>query len=409
MNSARKIVILLGDGMGDYPIDSLGGRTPLEAARTPNMDRVAKMGILGLARSVPEGMQPGSDTANMAILGYDPSACYTGRAPLEALNMGIELGPEDVAFRCNLVTLEGGVLRDFSADHIDTNLTREVIAEIAAGINSEHLQLYAGVSYRNILVWKNYPHKHLPETTPPHDIQDLEYERYLPRGEGSETLKGIMELSRRVIADSHKIAMLRERYRGNPTGAWLWGCGRRPKMRSLHERFGLKGRTISAVDLIHGLGRAVGLEPLHVEGATGYIDTNYGGKARSLVDALRTCNFVFLHVEAPDESGHEGNLAHKMKAIEDFDEKVVGPVLEGLSNYDDYSVMVITDHFTPVSVRTHTAEPVPFAMYHSGMVEGGPGACTHNRGFNEASAARTGIFVDRGHELMDYLVNKKTL
>lgn len=408
MNSARKIVILLGDGMGDYPIDSLGGRTPLEAARTPNMDRVARMGILGLARSVPEGMQPGSDTANMAILGYDPSSCYTGRAPLEALNMGIELGPEDVAFRCNLVTLEGGILKDFSADHIDTDLTREVIAEIAAGMKSEHLQLYAGVSYRNILVWRNFPHVNLPETTPPHDIQDLEYERYLPRGEGSETLSGIMELSRRVIADSRKIAMLRERYRGNPTGAWLWGCGRRPKMPSLYERFGLKGRTISAVDLIHGLGRAVGLEPLHVEGATGYIDTNYGGKARSLVDALRTCNFVFLHVEAPDESGHEGNLAHKMKAIEDFDEKVVGPVLEGLSNYDDYSVMVITDHFTPVSVRTHTSEPVPFAMYHSGMASG-QGTGAHDRGFNEASAARTGIFADRGHELMDYLVNKKTL
>jgi 2,3-bisphosphoglycerate-independent phosphoglycerate mutase len=403
--SERKILILVGDGMADYPVESLGGVTPLEAARTPNMDILAKSGLFGLVKTVPDGMSPGSDTANLSIFGYDPAEFYTGRAPLEALNMGIELSPDDVAFRCNMVTVRGGIMEDFSAHHIDTAFSGEVIDELKKTISDPGIELYAGVSYRNIMVWRDYPHDALPVTTPPHDIQDRDVSQYLPGGPGADRLREIMERSERVIASSLKITSAREQYNGFPTSVWLWGGGWKPGMKTLGERFGLHGHTISAVDLIHGIGRAAGLTPLRVEGATGYLDTNYAGKADALIAAMPKANFILLHVESPDESGHEGNLAHKLKAIEDFDEKVVGRVMDSLSGRNDYSLLVLPDHPTPVSLKTHSREPVPFAMVKGGMSAGISPAGAGIKGFNERSAAATGVFVERGHDLLGMMLD----
>jgi 2,3-bisphosphoglycerate-independent phosphoglycerate mutase len=406
MNDHR-IAVLLGDGMADYAIDSLGGRTPLEAARTPNMDYLAVNGLLGLTRTVPEGMVPGSDTANISVFGYNPGDVYTGRAPLEALNMGIELGPRDVAFRCNLVTIDdGGVLVDFSAHHIETEFAHLVVRELASKLGTDSLEFHPGVSYRHILVGRNYPHDELAQTTPPHDIQGRAAGDYRPRGAGAETLCRLMDESVRVIASSPSVQSALTRYRGRPVSAWLWGAGRKPAMPSLRDRFGLHGHTISAVDLIHGIGRAVGLSPIRVPGATGYLDTDYRGKAEALLSAMGTANFVFLHVESPDESGHEGNLEHKLKAIEDFDAQVVGRVMEGMRRYDAYTLLVMPDHPTPVSLRTHTADPVPFCVYSPGGIDADGYRRDAVRGFSEKSAAGTGLFVDEAHRLIEIITNK---
>ncbi len=366
MKSNRKVIILVGDGMADYPIRELGDRTPLEAAHTPNMDYLAGKGLFGLVKTVPDGMSPGSDTANLSIFGYDPARHYTGRAPLEALNMGIELAPGDVAFRCNIVTITDGRMKNFTADHIESPFGGEVISEINRELRMKDIELHAGVSYRNILLWRNYPYDEIPETTPPHDIQDRDIRDHLPRGGCAAELMDYMERAGNIIAASSRISSLRDSFRGDPTSLWFWGGGRKPAIRTLGERFGLHGVTISAVDLIHGIGRAAGLKPLRVEGVTGYIDTNYTGKADALIGAMREANFALLHVEAPDESGHEGNLEHKMKAIEDFDALVVGRVLDSMDQFGDCSIMVLPDHPTPLSLRTHSADPVPFAMMKSG-------------------------------------------
>lgn len=405
--SDHRIAVLLGDGMADYAVDSLGGKTPLEAADTPNMDYLARNGVLGLARTVPDGLTPGSDTANISVFGYNPRDVYTGRAPLEALNMGIEMGPRDVAFRCNLVTIDDeGVLVDFSAHHIETEFAHVVIGELANALGTESLEFHPGVSYRHILVWRDYPYDDLAETTPPHDIQGQAYGRYRPRGPGADTLNALMDESMRVIRSSPVIRSETARRSGRPVSAWLWGAGRKPAMPSLRERFGLSGYTISAVDLIHGIGRAVGLSPIRVDGATGYLDTNYRGKADALLSAMERANFVFLHVESPDESGHEGNLEHKLKAIEDFDAMVVGRVMEGMRRYADYTLLVMPDHPTPVSLRTHTADPVPFCVYSPG----GFAVDAYRRdgisGFNEPSAGRTGLYVAEAHRLMDIMMKK---
>ncbi len=404
----KKIAVLVGDGMADYPVESLGNRTPLEAASTPNMDYLASNGVLGMARTVPRGMAPGSDTANISIFGYNPAENYTGRAPLEALNMGIEMGPGDVAFRCNLVTIDGEeAMADFSAHHIETEFARVVIDEFRREIAGAGIEFYPGVSYRHLMMWRDYPHGELPETTPPHDIQGEKVGQYMPRGTGSDLLRDIMERSRAVIADSAVIRGARSKYRGKPVSAWLWGAGRRPSLSPLAEKYGLYGFTISAVDLIHGIGRAVGLEPLRVEGSTGYIDTNYAGKADALLYAMQSANFVFLHVESPDESGHEGSLEHKIKAIEDFDAMVVGRVLNGLKRYDDYVILVMPDHPTPLSIRTHTADPVPFCIYGKNGFAGGAYDRRGVSGFNEREASMTGIFVEEGHRLLEIILSER--
>jgi 2,3-bisphosphoglycerate-independent phosphoglycerate mutase len=403
-----KYAILLGDGMADLPIESLGLKTPLEYASTANMDRLAGRGILGTVRTVPEGMQPGSDIANLSILGYNPRLLYCGRAPLEAVNMGITLGPHDIAIRCNMVEVDRGVMQDFSAGHVDSALSAVIMRELAGRTTVTGLEFHAGVSYRNIVVWRGYPHDDdLPVTTPPHDIQGREIAPYLPAGSGSDVLKKIMDESAEIIASSPLIRDAISRYKGNPTQVWLWGCGRRPSMEPLSKRYGLHGYTISAVDLIHGIGKLAGLTPLPVEGATGYIDTNYAGKADALLKAMEDANFVFLHVESPDESGHEGNLEHKIRAIEDFDRLVVGRVIDGMAAYENHSILVLADHPTPIALRTHTDAPVPFTIFSTSGWDGRIFKMTREASFSEKNASAAGLFVSEGHRLIELMLYKK--
>lgn len=409
MKDKRKIVILLGDGMADLPIDDIGGKTVLEYAETPNMDFIARNGICGMTRTVPDGMSPGSDTANLSIFGYDPEKYFTGRAPLEAINMDIQLGINDVAFRCNLVNAAGGVMNDFTSAHIDSRLTEIVINELAENIRIPGIEFYPGVSYRNIVVWREYPFISITHTTPPHDIQTQRTDAYLPTGEGADILRMIMQESSGIIASSQKIKKFREQYNGDPESAWLWGGGRRPAMETLTEKFGLSGYTISAVDLIHGIGKAAGLKSLHVDGATGYLDTNYEGKAAALAEGLKDSDLVFLHVEAPDESGHEGSLNHKLQAVRDFDSRIVGPAIEILKNYEDFIMLVMPDHPTPVKVRTHTPDAVPFCIYPSKGLFDDERKKYSAAAYSEKDATKTGLFVEKGSRLMEIMVKGKLL
>ncbi len=402
----HRLIILLGDGMADYPVDSLGGLTPLEAAKTPNMDYMAKNGLSGLVKTIPNGMKPGSDTANLSIFGYDPEKFYTGRAPLEAINMDITLGPDDAAFRCNIVSIGNNIMEDFSGGHIDTAFTRQVIGEISQGINIEGIEFYPGVSYRNILIWRNYPYKNITGSTPPHDIQGKNIFNYLPQGEGSEVLIKIMEESKKIIRNSLLIKKLRNTYKGDPDSVWLWGGGKKPKIRTLKEIYGLQGHTISAVDLIHGIGKAAGLTPIPVKGATGYIDTNYEGKAEALFKGIKESNFIYLHVESPDESGHQGNLNHKMRSIEDFDKKIVGPVLKEMKkNYKNFTIAVLPDHPTPLQLRTHTSDPVPFCIYKNRRKEADP-AYQKVESYSEKAAKSSGLYLAEGHKFIDFILTK---
>jgi len=403
MENKEKYIILIGDGMADYPVPSLGGMTPLEYAKTPNMDFIAKNGIAGLSRTVPEGMQPGSDTANLSIFGYDPRDHYTGRAPLEAINMGIDLDGSDAAFRVNTVKIKNGIMEDFSAGHIASEFSKILIDEISRDIRIDGIEFYPGVSYRNLMIWRGYPYDEITLSTPPHDIQGREVSGYLPSGRGSELLINIMKESKAVISSSGAVADARKKYRGDPESLWIWGGGKKPVMKSINEKFGLKGCTISAVDLIHGIGKAAGMKSLHVDGATGYLDTNYEGKADVLVSGLDAADLVVLHVESPDESGHEGNLEHKIKAIEDFDSRVVGRVLKGVAGRWSCTILVMPDHPTPLSLRTHSGEPVPFAIYKTdgweGVLKKRPAAA-----FSEKAARETGAFIE-GHRLLEFMIN----
>jgi 2,3-bisphosphoglycerate-independent phosphoglycerate mutase len=399
----KKYIILLGDGMADLPLDELGGKTILEHCKTPNMDFMARNGVTGMTKTVPDGMSPGSDTANLSIFGYNPAECFSGRAPLEAINLGIELGPDDAAFRCNIVNAADGIMNDFTSDHIDSRLSEIIMSEMNRSISMPGIDFYPGVSYRNIMVWRGYPYKNITGATPPHDIQNKNIENYLPSGDGSDLMRQLMTLSKSVISGSDAVKAALELYKGTPESIWLWGGGRRPAMRTLQDRFGLYGHTISAVDLIHGIGKAAGLTPLSVEGATGYIDTNYKGKADALLQSIESSNFIFLHVESPDESGHEGNMEHKIKSIEDFDSLVVGPVLEGMKKHNDYTILVMPDHPTPVKTRTHTSDPVPFCIFSSSGFQQDKtryGASA----FNEKDASATGLFIDRAHNLLEIMI-----
>ncbi len=403
MTENKKYIVLLGDGMADLPIPSLGGKTILEHSRTPNMDRMAAGGINGLTQTVPEGMSPGSDTANLSIFGYDPAKYYSGRAPLEAINMGIEMGPEDVAFRCNMVNASGMTMNDFTASHIDSRLSKIIMEELSANLEVDDIEFYSGVSYRNLMVWRNSPYISVASTTPPHDIQGLKTEEYLPTGEGSQILRSLMNTSQGIIAASSKIKKALKNYQGNPDSIWIWGGGRKPQMETFQKKFGLSGHTISAVDLIHGIGKAAGLTPLEVEGATGYIDTNYRGKTKALAQGLKDSDYVFLHVEAPDESGHEGSIEHKIKSVEDFDSWIVGPVLEELEKYPSYTVLLMPDHPTPIKFKTHTSDPVPFCIYsNDSFIE------EHTKysapAYSEKDAEKTGLFIEHAHDLIGIMI-----
>jgi len=405
-NNEKKYIILIGDGMADLPIPELENKTILEYAHIPNMNYLASNGITGLTNTVPAGMSPGSDTANLSIFGYDPVVSFTGRAPLEALSMDVNLGPDDAAFRCNIINAADNKMQDFTASHIDSMLSEIIIKQIGNYITDRDIEFYPGVSYRNLMVWRNYPYKNIAGTVPPHDIQDRNITEYLPSGEGSAELIDLMSRAREIIASSPEIAQAMGKYQGTPESIWLWGGGRKPGIKTLSERFGLHGYTISAVDLIHGIGKAAGLKPIAVEGATGYIDTNYEGKASALISSIKNCNYIFLHVEAPDESGHEGSIEKKLKAVEDFDKKVVGPVTKAMEEYNNFSILLMPDHHTPISVKTHTSDPVPFCIYSKGNPLENNFKKFSTPAYNEKSAKETGLFVKSAHQLIEIMTTE---
>jgi 2,3-bisphosphoglycerate-independent phosphoglycerate mutase len=396
-----KYVILLGDGMADRPLAELGGKTPLEAARTPNMDRIAGTGLVGLVDTIPEGLQPGSDVANLSVLGYDPRLVYSGRGPLEAANMGVRLDPEDVAFRCNLVTLGGDgldIMDSYSAGHIGTDEAAEIIADLQRALGNEEFRFYPGISYRHLLVWKGGNASLL--TTPPHDITGHNAASRLPKGDGEEAVLRLMRSAAPVLKD-HPVNRRRTVNGKKPANSiWPWGQGHAPRIVPLTETYGLRGGMISAVDLLNGMGVYAGLKVIRVEGATGFTDTNYIGKAEKALDALKEMDFIFVHVEAPDEMGHAGDIEGKIKAIEDFDEKVVGTVLKGLETLKPYRVMVLSDHPTPISIRTHSSEPSPFAVLSS---EDNENPCL-GASYSESEGRKSGILLSPGHHLMERFI-----
>lgn len=401
----EKFIILVGDGMGDYPIEQLGDRTPLEAARTPNLDGLVRIGKLGLVQTVPAGMKPGSDVANMSLLGYDPLVYHTGRAPLEAASMGVRLDPQDIAFRCNLVFLKsdgnGNVLmEDYSAGQITTKEAHEIVLSLQASV-AEPLKLYPGVSFRQLLVWKNG--RADVETVPPHDILGQPVAKYGVLA-SAPLLRDFYDRAARFLPD-HPVNRLREKAGKCPANAvWLWGQGKAPSMPSL-EKFGFSGAMISAVDLLKGIGGYAGLEPVKVEGATGYLDTNYEGKVAAAKSALERGNFVFLHLEAPDEASHSGSMENKLKAIENFDRFIVGPVIEEMKKYPRVHLMVATDHYTPLSLRTHSMDPVPFLLVDD-LKAGTAGGCEGLR-FCEKDARTTGLRFDRGADLFRTFIGSR--
>ncbi len=387
--------------MADYPLDVLGGKTPLEAARTPNMDWLAARGVYGLAHVIPKGFPPGSDVGNMSIMGYDPAVYHTGRSPLEAASMGVTLGTKDIAFRCNLVTLTGHgsdtVMEDFTAGHITTEEARTIIADLAGALGGDGIEFFSGVSYRHLMVWRNGKEK--MQTTPPHDITDQKISGFMPAGDGADRLLKLMEASQAVLADHPVNQTRRTQGQRSATSIWLWGQGRAPALPPLTKRFGIKGGVISAVDIIHGLGVYAGLQRIDVPGVTGFLDTNYRGKGEYGVKSLENNDFVFIHVEATDEAGHMGDVEKKIQALEDFDEKVVGTVLKGMAHRRDWRVLLMPDHRTAIALKTHVSDPVPFVLYspqeprNNGTV-----------GYNERDAAKTGVVAKQAFKLMEALI-----
>lgn len=402
-----KYIVLIGDGMADRPIDELGGLTPLKKASTPNMDKIAQKGTIGKVHTIPEGFHPGSDVANLSILGYDPAKYYTGRAPLEAASIGVKLNENDVAYRCNLVTLKfdknrtHAAMDDYSSGHITTEEARELIKAVKAGLESEDITFYPGVSYRHLMVWENGSLN--VECVPPHDILEREITDYLPVGERDVVLRELMRKSVDIL-EGHPVNKERLRNGKKPANSiWLWGQGKKPEVPTYKEKYGLKGALISAVDLTKGLGIYAGLEILKVPGVTGWLDTNYSGKAEYALNALKHVDFIYIHVESPDEAGHSGNYKDKIKAIEDFDCMVVGSVMKGLrERFKEYRVLLMPDHATPIKVRTHTDEPVPFVIYDSRNEKKNKGVV-----YDESITERKDIVVvNEGYRLMDCFIKE---
>ena len=395
-----KYIVLVGDGMADYPIQELDGRTPLEVARTPNMDFIAKNGKLGRVKTIPEKATPGSDVANISIFGYDPQKYYTGRGPLEAANLGIDLEEDDVAFRCNLIAASGDILTDYSAGHISSKEAAILIKFLDQRLGTERIKFYPGVSYRHLMLAKKGTQDRLEDLAckPPHDITGQSISTNLPKGEASEILIKLMEDSRSIL-EKHEINQVRVDLKENPANMiWLWGQGKKPAMPNFQEKYGLRGSVISAVDLIKGLGRILGLEVINVPGATGYYDTDYEGKAKAALKSLEKQDFVFVHVEAPDEAGHNGDLREKITAIERFDQLVVGTILNAFKRKKNFRILVLPDHATPISVKTHTPEPVLFGIFGKGISAG-----TFSK-YCEKDAQNSDIYFEKGYELMDYFI-----
>jgi 2,3-bisphosphoglycerate-independent phosphoglycerate mutase len=419
-----KYVVIVGDGMADYPVEALQGKTPLMVAKTPYMDWLARHGEVGLVRTVPDGFNPGSEIANLSIFGYDPVRYYTGRGPLEAASLGVKLQHNDIAFRCNLVTLKVDgtetIMEDFSADHITSDEAKEIILDLNKEIGTRDIQFYPGASYRHLVVFKDgaskYSNLEKLKLIPPHDIIGQIVFPFLPEVDkkgGGDQILFLINASQRLLKN-HPVNLARETKGLKPANSiWLWGQGRSPQMITLKERFGIEGYVISAVHLLKGIGIFAGLEVLEVPGATGYFDTNYDGKAQYALRGLEAKDFVYVHVEAPDEAGHMGDPRLKIEAIEVFDEKIVGAILKGMSGFKRYKILVLPDHPTPLSIRTHTADPVPYIIYstENEVQTSNPSNGVYSKeeedrevpieGFNEVSAKGSGIFIEKGFKLIE--------
>lgn len=404
-----KYIVLVGDGMADRPIQELDGKTPLEAAKIPNMNSIAELGRVGLANMIPHKLAPASDVANMSILGYNPHKYYSGRGPLEAANMGIDLRDDEVAFRCNLVTISEEKMADYSAGHIKNEEALVMINELNTKLGTEGIRFYPGVSYRHLMIIRCKSKEELDEfvkikCTPPHDISGKKIKRYLPSSKSmaGEFLKNLMNESRKTLSgmDINKVRLdLKE----NPANMiWLWGQGMKPALPKFQTLYNVDGSIISAVDLIKGLGRIIGLDVINVPGATGYYDTNYLGKAEYALESLKKKDFVFVHVEAPDEAGHNGDLREKINSIEKFDKFVVGTILNHFTaSKEDFRILVLPDHATPISLKTHSRDLICFAMCGTDIE---PDDVQH---FNEKEASQTKLRFDKGHELMEFFMHSR--
>jgi len=391
-----KYAIIVPDGAADEPLEQFGNKTVLEAAETPNTDKISTQGRQGLVRTVPVDMEPGSDVAQMSLLGYDPLRYYTGRAPIEAVARNIELSEDDWVFRCNMITIADGKMADHSAGHISTEEASKLIKELNDCLANDRIRFYPGISYRHLLVFKGLDFD--VQTYPPHDSIGKAAEKILPRGKGAEMLIDLMARSQQLFTN-HDINKVRKDLGENQVSSiWLWGQGRKAQMESFQKRFGIKGVAITAVDLVRGLSMLIGFDLIDVPGATGFIDTNYQGKATAAIEALDKYDLVFVHIEAPDEASHNGSAEMKKKAVEQIDKYIVGPVLEALQNYESWRILVMPDHPTPVRSCAHSPEPVPFAM-----AGGGISGILHTT-FSEANAAKSGFRIDNGFELMEYFL-----
>lgn len=396
-----KYVVVLCDGMADYPVPALGGKTPMMCAKKPNIDALASKGEVGLVRTVAKGLKPGSDVANMSVLGFDPKLYYTGRSPLEAASIGVQLKDTDVTLRTNLVTLsdaenyEEKTMVDYCAGDISTAEAAEIMKDVESHFGNDRFTFYAGVSYRHCLVWANGT-TDLGDMTPPHDISGRVVGEYLSKSENAKELIAMMKESYDFLME-HPVNKKRIAEGKRPANSiWLWGEGKKPMLPSFYDTFGKKGAIISAVDLLKGIAKCADMEAPDVDGATGYIDTNFEGKAKAAVDCLKNgCDFAYIHLEAPDECGHRNEPENKVKAIEMIDSRVLPIVLEGLSEIgEDYKIMVLPDHPTPIVTQTHASDPVPYVIYHKDNEKQGVSTV------NEETAAATGVFLENGPDIM---------
>ena len=393
-----KYVVLIGDGMSDYPLDELNGKTPLEVANKPNIDELTYKGRAGQLKTIPYSLEPGSDVANMGIFGYDPRKYYSGRGPLEAGSMGIEVAKDDIIFRCNLITEENGILADFNAGHISSK-EAAILINVLNEYFKDYGKFYSGVSYRHLFIRKDPKLKDL-KTSPPHDIFEKEIYQYLNwEGESGQTLKGIILNSKKVLKN-HLVNKKRIANNQKPANMiWLWGQGLKPNMPLFKDLYGINGSTITAVDLIKGIGVFSGLNNIDVPGATGYFDTNYKAKGKYAVKALKDNEILFVHIEAPDEAGHAGDIEEKIKAIEQIDDKILNPIANNIGSYGDYKIAILPDHATPIDVRTHTRDPVPLAIYSS--IDDGD----DTKVYNEKSVLKGSLGMDDAFNLISKLVN----
>ncbi|MDP4091613.1 MAG: cofactor-independent phosphoglycerate mutase [Bacillota bacterium] len=401
-----KYIVILADGMADYKVEMLGNKTPMQYAKKYNFDFFASKGEVGMVSTIPQGMPPGSDTANLAVMGYNPVVYYSGRSPFEAASMGVEMADTDITFRCNIVTLSQGenyrdrVMLDHSSDEITTEEARVLIEDLKKELENEYMKLYPGISYRHLLVWHDAPTGY--KLIPPHDIIGRKVSDYLPSGENSPVILEMMEKSVPIL-ENHPVNLSRMKRGLKPANSmWIWGEGKKPLLSSFSEKYGLQGTVISAVDLIKGIGKCAGLKVVEVEGATGNVHTNYLGKARAAVEALKAGDdFVYIHIEAPDECGHRDEMENKVKSIELIDEKIAGFIKEEMEKWGmDYKLMILPDHPTPLALRTHTSEPVPFMIYDSTDVRNN--TCS----FDEEGAVLSGLRFDEGYRLMDYFIGE---